>query len=164
MHTTLGAATHMSVPRAPATAALISTLTLLGACGTTVTDNGLSSAPPRKSAPSGSAGAACTTRARSVCVTTSANGHTVAVGVGWMVEVNLYASNSRWSSPLELGAHLLRQLGGVRRDDGAVRVAYRSVAPGRTNLRAFERPVCPPARICPQFILAWEVHIRVTGR
>jgi hypothetical protein len=99
-----------------------------------------------------------------VCVTRSADGHTVTLGVGWTLGVDLHAPNSAWSGPSELGARLLRQIGGVRRDGGTVEVTYKTIAPGRTDLRAFERPVCPPARACPQFILLWEVHIRVTGR
>ena len=154
----------MNVPRAVSIAAFVSALMLLGACGGTVADSRLSSAPPGDSAPSASASAACTTGARSVCVTRSANGHTVTVGVGWTVGLNLHAPNSVWSGPSELGARVLRQIGGVRREGGTVEVAYRAVAPGRTELRAFERPVCPPARMCPQYVLVWEVHIRVTGR
>jgi hypothetical protein len=137
---------------------------VLGGCGETVAHSGLSSAQAPDSPPSASASAVCTTGARSVCVTRSANGHTVAVGVGWTVGIDLHAPNSVWSGPSELGARLLRQIGGVRRDGGAVEVAYRAAAPGRTELRAFERPVCPPARMCPQYVLVWEVHIRVTGQ
>ncbi len=137
---------------------------LLSACGGTVAENRLSSTPPGDSVPSASASAACTTGARSVCVTPSANGHTVTLGVGWTVTLDLHAPNSAWSDPSELGARLLRQIGAVRRDGGTVEVTYRAVAPGRTGLRALERPVCPPTRACPQFILVWEVHVRVTGR
>ena len=154
----------MNVPRAPSTVAFVSVLMVLGACGGTVAHNRLSSAQASDSPPSASASAVCTTGARSVCVTRSAGGHTVTVGVGWTVGINLHAPNSAWSGPSELGARLLRQIGGVRRGGGAVEVAYRAVAPGRTELRASERPVCPPARMCPQYILLWEVHIRVTGR
>ena len=154
----------MDVARALSTAAFVSVLMLLGACGATAADNRRPSTPPGDSVPSGSAGAACRTRARSVCVTASANGHTVTLGVGRTVEVDLHAPSRVWSGPSELGARLLRQIGGVRRNGGAVQVTYRAVAPGRTDLRAFERPVCPPARMCPQFIIVWEVHIRVTGR
>jgi hypothetical protein len=97
-----------------------------------------------------------------VCVTASANGQSVTVGVGWTVGLNLDSPNSVWSAPSEHGASLLRQIGGVRRHGGAVEVAYRTIASGRTELRASERPVCPPAHMCPQYILVWEAHILVT--
>ena len=127
-------------------------------------DSRLSSAASGDGAPSVSASAACTTSARSVCVTPSANGHSVTVGVGWTIGLDLHAPNSVWSAPSEFGARLLRQIRGVRLDGGAAEVAYRAVAPGRTELRASERPVCPPAHMCPQYILVWGVHIIVTAR
>jgi hypothetical protein len=61
-----------------------------------------------------------------------------------------------------VGERLLRQLGGVRRAGGGVSLAYRTLARGKTDLRAFERPLCRPGRACPQFILAWELHIQVS--
>jgi hypothetical protein len=154
----------MTVPRALSTVAFAGAVVLLGACGGTVAENRLTAAPSGDSAPSASETAACTTGARSVCITSKANGHTVRLGIGWTVGLDLHAPGGAWSDPSEVGARLLRQIAGVRRDGGAVEVLYRTVAPGRTNLRAFERPVCPPARMCPQFVLLWEVHIRVTGR
>jgi hypothetical protein len=175
----------MNVARAPCTAALLSALALLGACGGSSDEklpsssagkvlagpgvpsgSGLPSGsgrPAGSNPPSGSAAGACRARARSVCVTAPANGRTVAVGVGWVVEVDLYAPNSTWSDPVALAPRLLRQSGEVRRVDGGVSVAYRAIAPGKTELRAFERPLCRPARACPQFILVWLVHIRVSG-
>jgi hypothetical protein len=82
--------------------------------------------------------------------------------VGWTVEVALSTPNGTWSGPVEAGPRLLLQLGEVRRAGGGASVAYRSASPGRTALRAFERPLCGPARACPQYILAWQLHIRVS--
>jgi hypothetical protein len=129
-----------------------------------VADSRLSSAPSGHGAPSVSASAACTTSARSVCVKSNANGHTVRVGVGWTIGLDLHTPNSVWNAPSEVGARLLRQTGGVRLGGGAAEVAYRAVAPGRTELRSSERPVCAPGHMCPQYILVWGVHIIVTGR
>jgi hypothetical protein len=81
--------------------------------------------------------------------------------VGWTVEVDLSTPDGTWSGPVEAAPRLLRQIGEVRRAGGAS-VAYRSASPGRTELRAFERPLCGPARACPQYILAWQLHIRVS--
>jgi hypothetical protein len=128
-----------------------------------VGESTLSSAPSADGAPAVAASAACTTSARSVCVRSSANGHSVTVGVGWTVGLDLHAPNSVWSAPAEFGARLLRQIGGVRLGGGAAEVAYRAVAPGRTELRASERPVCLPAHVCPLYILVWGVPIIVTG-
>jgi hypothetical protein len=148
-----------------ATAALaLSAAMLLGACGGSVAGGTLSSAPPPESVPAASASTACMRGARAVCITASANGQTVVVGVGWRVGVDLQGSERAWSAPVEGGADLLRQVAGVRRDGGAVQVAYTAVAPGRTDLRATERPLCRPGRMCPQFILLWQVHIQVSGR
>jgi hypothetical protein len=98
-----------------------------------------------------------------VCTTAASNGHSVAVGVGWTIEVVLQGSRGIWSAPEEFGQRLLAQLGGIRRDGGGVSVAYRTVGAGKTGLRAFSRPLCRPGRVCPQFILTWQLHIRVTG-
>jgi hypothetical protein len=98
-----------------------------------------------------------------VCLTQSSGGRTVMVGVGWTVGLDLHTPNMIWSGPSEFGARLLRQVGPIGRSGGAVQVAYRTLAPGRTELHAFERPVCPPGEACPQFILVWEVHLRVSG-
>ena len=101
--------------------------------------------------------------ARAVCVTRSASGHTVTIAVGWTLGVDLHSPNSAWSTPSEIGARLLHQIGGVRRGTGSIEVAYRALAPGRTTLRAFERPVCQAGVACPQFILVWELNIHVSG-
>jgi len=159
---TLCATTRINVPRALTVAAFVSAVMLVGACGGTVADSKLSSTPAGGSTPSASANAGCTTSARSVCVTASPNGRNVTVGVGWTVRLNLDSPNSVWSAPSEHGASLLRQIGGVRRRGGTVEVAYRTIAAGRTELRASERPVCPPAHMCPQYVLVWEARILVT--
>lgn len=99
-----------------------------------------------------------------VCVTRGDGGHVITVKVGWTIGVDLHAPGSDWSAPVELGARVLRRTGAITRHAGAVEVAYNAVAPGATNLRATERPVCAPGRACPQFIVLWDVHVRVTDR
>jgi hypothetical protein len=158
----------MHIARAPRIAALLSALAFMGACGASASEEKQPSVPAGRLSSgsglsSGSAEGACRARARSACVTASDNGRTVAVAVGWTVEVDLRAPNSAWSDPMELGARLLRQRGEVGRAAGEVRVAYSARAPGKTELRAFERPLCRPARACPQFILVWLVHLRVSA-
>jgi hypothetical protein len=161
------------VARALFTAAVLSAMVLLGACGASAGEQ--KRPPARAGSPSGGSGrtfgsgrtsgssqGACEARPRSVCVTASANGRTVALGVGWTVEVVLSTPNGIWSGPVELGSRLLRQLGEVRRVGGGASVAYRTSSPGQTELRAFERPPCRPGRVCPQYILVWELHIRVS--
>jgi hypothetical protein len=103
----------------------------------------------------------CQVRARTVCATAGSNGHTVAAGVGWTIEVDLHSSSGVWSTPVQVGERLLRQLGGVSRAGGGISAAYRTVAPGKTELRAFERRLCRVGRACPQFILVWELEIQV---
>jgi hypothetical protein len=96
-----------------------------------------------------------------VRVTSSANGRTVTLAVGCGLEVDLSSENGIWSGPVEAGPRLLRQLGIPRQAGGSVGVAYRAVRRGKTELRAFERPLCRPAHACPQFILQWQLHVRV---
>lgn len=136
---------------------------LLGACGSGAADGGPSSAPAADSPPAVLASAPCTTGARSVCITRGDDGRTVSVGVGWAVVVDLRAPESVWSVPTEVGARLLRQVA-VRRESDAVQVAYTARAPGRTELRSLQRPLCHPGRVCPQFIVLWQVRVHVSGR
>jgi hypothetical protein len=157
----------LSVARAPCTAAALGAVVLLGACGANAGEQKHPPAPaPRPVGGSGRASApaegTCHAGPRSVCVTASANGRTIAVGVGRTLAVDLSTPSGIWSGPVELGPRLLRQDGEVRRAGGGVSVAYTAASPGRTELRAFERPLCRPARACPQFILLWELHIRVS--
>ena len=156
----------LSVVRSPFTAALLGALVLLGACGASAGERSRSSAPAGPTGGSGRASGAsqgaCKARARSVCVTSSANGRTIAIGVGWTVEVDLSTPNATWSGPVEVGPRLLRQLRAARRAGGGASAAYRSARTGTTELRAFERPLCRPGRVCPQYILAWQLHIRVS--
>jgi hypothetical protein len=152
----------MYIARTARAGACAGVLALLGACESSagrahtphaVTPRGYRSAP---------ASTTCRTGGHSVCLTRSSGGRTVGVGVGWTVAVELRTPAGVWSAPTQVGAHLLRQLGGVRHDGGGVAVFYRAQAPGRTALRAFERPVCPPMRACPQYILAWQVQLHVS--
>lgn len=99
-----------------------------------------------------------------MCVTRTADGRTVTVGVGWTIRVDLHAPSTLWAGPSQSRAHLLRQIGAAHRGSGGVQVAYRAIAPGKTELRASERPVCPPGRMCPQFIVLWQLYVRVVGR
>jgi hypothetical protein len=150
----------MSFPRV---ALLAVAVILLSACGGSAAQSTLASTPPSGS-PRGAAGATCTNGARSVCITRAADGRTVTVGLGWTVGVDLRAQALRWSAPSELAPRLLRQVGSVVRADDGVQVDYTAVAAGHTTLRATERPICGPGRACPQFIVLWQVHVRVNGR
>jgi hypothetical protein len=159
----------MNRARSNLAASLLIAGALLAGCGRTATATRPGPAPPINTPPAGSRlpagspGSACKTRGRSVCATAASNGHSVALAVGWTIEVDLHESSSVWSAPEEVGGQrLLRQLGGVRRAGGGVSVGYHAVAAGKTELRAFARPLCRPRRVCPQFILAWKLHIQVS--
>jgi hypothetical protein len=91
---------------------------LLGACGGTVADSRPASAPPGRSAPAAPASAACTNGARSVCVTRAADGHTVTVGVGWTIDVDLHAPSTLWAGPYQSGPAQLDTKGGVQTTAG----------------------------------------------
>jgi hypothetical protein len=110
------------------------------------------------------ASAACTTGRRSLCITRGDDDHTVTVALGWTVDVELRSTGLTWGAPSEPGRRLLHQVGAARLDDGAAAVTYTAVAPGHTELRALERPVCAAGRACPQFVVLWQVQIHVTGR
>jgi hypothetical protein len=158
----------MNQARSNLAASLLLALALLAGCGSSATATRPATVPPANTQRSGShphagsAGAACRSRGRSVCATAASNGHTVSVGVGWTIEVVLRGSSGIWSAPVETGQRLLSQLGGARREGGGVSVAYRTVGAGKTGLRAFARPLCRPRRVCPQFILTWQLHVRVS--
>jgi hypothetical protein len=158
----LGAAMYLA--RTVWTAACIGVLTLFSACGSTdasTTSRSTTAPAGVRSAPNG---AACRPGARTVCLTRSAGGHTIKVGIAWTIGLDLQASSSAWSGPLQTGARLLRQLGPIRREAGGLAVSYRAIAPGQTALRAFERPVCGAMQACPQYILLWQVNVRVSSR
>jgi hypothetical protein len=158
----------MNRARSNLAASLLIAGALLAGCGKTATARRPGPVPPVTTPPAGSrlpagaAGPACKTHGRSVCATAASNGRTVALAVGWAIEVDLRESGSIWSAPEEVGERLLAQLGGVRRAGGGVHVRYQAVAAGETELRAFARPLCGPRRACPQFILAWRLRIRVS--
>jgi hypothetical protein len=161
----------MYIARTAWTALCAGALALVSACGSSAAGPRAPSATvargPSATLPSGHSSApasgACRPGAHTVCLTHSSGGRTVQIGVGWTVGVDLQSPSGVWSGPTQAGAHLLRQLGGVRHDGRGIEVSYRALAPGRTVLRAFERPVCPPMRACPQYILVWQVTIRVAG-
>jgi len=134
-----------------------------GACGGT-TDRARLAVPRAHSAPDASASSGCAAHERAVCITRSADGHTVTLAVGWTLKVNLQAPASTWSLPSQSGAHLLRQIRAIRPRAGAVNVAYIALTRGRTELQALERPACPPTRVCPQYVVLWQVQIHVIGR
>lgn len=150
----------------------------LSACGGSSAQATLASAPPgaREGVTSGASGGAhggpsaassavtCRNAARSVCITRGENGRTVTVGIGWTVGVQLRAQGFVWSAPTQLSPRVLRQAGSVVRANGGVQVDYTAVAAGRTTLQATERPRCAPGRACPQFIVLWQVHVRVNRR
>jgi hypothetical protein len=152
----------MYVARTVWTAACIGVLALFSACGSTDARTASRSITAPAGPGSGASSAACRPGARAVCLTRSAGGHTIRVGVGWTIGLDLQSSGGSWSGPVQTGARLLRQLGAVRRDTGGFVVSYRATAPGQTALRAFERPVCAPMRACPQYILLWQVNVRVS--
>ena len=152
----------MYIARTARTAICVGALTLFSACGSTDARPTAPSATVPGGHSSTPASATCRPGAHTVCLTRSAGGRTIELGVGWTVGVDLQTPNGVWSTPAQAGAQLLRQLGAVRRNGGGVAVSYRAVAPGRTALRAFGRPVCPPMRACPQYILVWQVELRVS--
>jgi hypothetical protein len=145
-------------------AAFLSVVILIVGCGGAAARGTSHSPPSTIGGDPVAVSGVCRSRPRSVCLTRSAGGHTIAVKVGWTIGVDLHAPHSYWSAPAAIGARVLRQAGAVARRAGAVEVAYNAVAPGATSLRATERPICAPRRACPQFIVLWDVHVRVTGR
>jgi hypothetical protein len=106
----------------------------------------------------------CAPSAHTACLTPATGGKTVTLTIGATVDVALRATSSSWSGLSEVGPRLLRENGSTRAGPGAIEASYRAVETGHTALRAFERPVCPPMRACPQFILLWQVNIRVRPR
>ncbi len=152
----------MYIARTAWTAVCVGALALFSACGSTAARLTAPSATAPGGYSSDPASTPCRAGAHSVCLTRSSGDRTIHVGVGWAVGVELRTPSGVWSVPVQAGAHLLRQLGSVRRNGGGVAVSYRALAPGRTALRAFERPVCPPMRACPQYILLWQVELRVS--
>jgi hypothetical protein len=152
----------MYLARTVGTAVCVGVLTLFSACGSTDARPTIPSATAQGGYSSAPASSTCRPGPHSVCLTRSAGGHTIELGVGWTVGLELQTPSGVWSVPAQAGAQLLRQLGAVRRNGGGVAVSYRALAPGRTTLRAFERPVCPPMRACPQYILVWQVELRVS--
>ncbi len=152
----------MYIARTVGTAVCLSALALFSACGSTDARPTVPSATVPDGDGSAPASTTCRSGAHTVCLTRSSGDRTIQVGVGWTVGVELQTPSGVWSLPAQSGAQLLRQLGGVRRTGGGVEVSYRALAPGRTALRAFERPVCPPMRACPQYILVWQVELRVS--
>jgi hypothetical protein len=147
--------------RAICAATTICTLLLLGGCADAGTATTASPVPPGNRATARAPAQPCTPAARTVCITPSAAGHTVTLPVRSAVDVDLRRPGSVWSGLSEVGPHLLRPDGAVRYDAGAISASYEAVAPGRTALRAIERPRCAPTRACPQFIVLWQVAIRV---
>jgi hypothetical protein len=107
---------------------------------------------------------ACVPSAHTICLTPTSSGKTVTLTIGATVDVALRAASSLWSGLSQVGPRLLRPLGSTRAGAGAIEASYRAIEAGHTALRAFERPVCPPMRACPQFILLWQVNIRVRPR
>ncbi len=152
----------MYIARTARTAVCVGALTLVSACGSTDARPTVPSATVPGGHPSTPASTTCRPGAHTVCLTRSADGRTIELGVGWTVGVDLQTPSGVWSMPAQTGAQLLRQLGAVRRNGGGVAVSYRALAPGRTALRAFERPVCAPMRACPQYILVWQVELHVS--
>jgi hypothetical protein len=86
------------------------------------------------------------------------------VAIGAIVDVRLNGAHSSWSALSEVGPRLLAPVGTGRHAAGTIEVSYRAIESGRTTLRAFERPLCQPGRPCPQFILLWQVDLRVKRR
>lgn len=103
----------------------------------------------------------CVPSAHTVCVTPASSGKTVTLTIGAAMDVALRAASNSWSGLSQVGPRLLRPISSTRVGAGTIEASYRAVEPGHTALRAFERPVCPPMRACPQFILLWQVNIRV---
>jgi hypothetical protein len=139
---------------------MLSFAMLLGGCGGS-TAHGTSL--PMADRGAAGTGPPCTTTPRNVCVTSASGGRTVVLSVGSTLHLELDARHKSWSAPALLGTTVLRQASPITRRSGTIDVAYKALAPGRTQLRATARPICLPAHACPQFIVLWELHVRVTG-
>ncbi len=153
----------------------------LGACGdgassasTTaprahVSSSSTSAEPPTANAPVRTAPGppatfpACKSTARLVCITPQDEGKMVTVAVGSRLVLDLRGPGRVWGAPQQSGAHLLAHLGSVRREGDALEVDYGAERPGTTTLTSSERPVCAHGRVCPLFIVLWQVHVHVSG-
>jgi hypothetical protein len=147
--------------RATPTVAAAGALLLLGGCGTVAARTTAPSAPRRASSVHAVTARACTSAVHTVCLTAASSGQRITLSEGTVVHVDLRSAESSWRGLSEVGPLLLRRLDPPRRTSGAVEASYAAVEPGHTELRAFERPICQPTRACPQFIVLWQVDIRV---
>ena len=148
--------------RAISAAATIGVVLLLGGCATgrATASSGPQTSLSTKALPA----RVCVPGAHTVCLTPASSGKTVTLTIGATVDVALRTASGSWSGLSQVGPRLLRENGSTRAGAGTIEASYRAVKTGRTALRAFERPVCPPMRVCPQFILLWQVNIRVRPR
>jgi hypothetical protein len=147
--------------RATSTVLATGALLLLGGCGTVAASTTAPSARRRVRSPHAITARACASAVHAVCLTAASSGHTITLSEGTVVHVDLRSAESSWRGLSEVGPLLLRRLDSPRRTAGAVEASYAAIEPGHTELRAFERPICRPTRACPQFILLWQVAIRV---
>jgi hypothetical protein len=113
-------------------------------------------------ASTGGASGGCPPHVRGVCVDRTDGGRTVPVRVGQTVTVALSGSTLRWSGLRQVGPALLRRHGGVRQRAGGLTASYSAVKAGRTTLQASGAPKCSPGKVCPQFILVWQVRLVVS--
>ncbi|HXN39654.1 MAG TPA: hypothetical protein VN892_16590 [Solirubrobacteraceae bacterium] len=148
--------------RAISAAATVGVLLLLIGCATggATASSGPQASLSAKALPA----RVCVPGAHIVCLTPASSGKTVTLTIGTTVDVSLRAASSSWSGLSQVGPRLLRPIGSTRAGAGTIEESYRAVETGHTALRAFERPVCPPMRACPQFILVWQVNIHVRPR
>jgi hypothetical protein len=107
---------------------------------------------------------ACHPGSHVVCLSRTDGGHSVPVGVGQTVTVELGGSGLQWSGLREVGPHLLRQHGATVERGGALTASYVATKAGRTVLRAGGAPKCAPGEACPQFILLWQVRVVIAPR
>jgi hypothetical protein len=165
------ASTRKPPARRPASAlaaagAAVATLLLASACGAS-SARSTESGPPAPS-PVGSGGhvaeGPCASKARSLCVTERARGHTVELPVGWTLTLGLGAPGRRFGAPSEDGGDALQPLGQPRRSGSEVIASFRAVRPGTVQLRSIERPACRAGSPCPDYLVLWMMTVRVNRR
>jgi len=147
--------------RATSTVVATGALLLLSGCGTVAARTTAPSAPRRVRPAHAVTARACASAVHTVCLTAASSGQTITLSEGTVVNVELRSAASSWRGLSEVGPQLLHQFDSGRHGAGAVEASYTAIEPGHTELRAFERPICRPTRACPQFILLWQVAIRV---
>jgi hypothetical protein len=102
----------------------------------------------------------CPPHGRAVCVDRADSGRRVHVKTGQTVTVALSGTTLKWSGLRQVGPTLLRFKSAVVHD-GGLTASYAAVKAGATVLRASGAPKCSHGKACPQFIVVWQVRVRV---